>query len=81
MLDLSKDQLPMERALGVQWDTVKDAFTFSIAIKQYSVTRHSILPILSSIYDPLSFLSLISLFAKLILQNLSKVKFHWDEKV
>lgn len=80
-LDLSKDQLPMERALGVQWDIEKDAFTFSITIKQHSTTRRGILSIVSSIYDPLGFLSPIILSAKQILQNLCRIKLPWDDKV
>lgn len=46
-LDLSKDQLPMERALGVQWDIEKDVFTVSMTITQYSTMRSGILSIVS----------------------------------
>lgn len=33
-LDLSQDQVAMERALGVQWDVEQDILTFSITNKQ-----------------------------------------------
>lgn len=61
-LDLSKE-LPMERALGVQWDTETDRFTFSIAPKSHQITRRGILSVVCSIYDPLGFLAPISLVA------------------
>lgn len=59
----------------------KDAFTFSIAIKQRSITRRGTLSIVSSIYDPLGFLSPIILSAKQILQNLCRIKLPWYEKI
>lgn len=80
-LDLSKDELPMERALGVEWDVERDVFTFSITSKKEVLTRRGILSALSSIYDPLGFLSPVILTAKQILQHLCKLKFSWDESI
>lgn len=81
LLDLSRDQLPTERALGVQWDVEQDIFTFSIVNKHKPLTRRGILPIVSSIYDPLGFLAPVILPAKQILQHLCKLKFGWDERI
>lgn len=80
-LDLSKEQLSMERALGAQWDVERDVFTLSIAIKSHQITRRGILSIVCSIYDPLGFLAPITLVAKQILQSLCKLKLSWDEKI
>ena len=80
-LDLSRDQLPMERALGVECDVEHDVFTFSIANKHKPLTRHGILSALSSIYDPLGFLAPVIPPAKQILQHLCKMKFSWDETI
>ena len=80
-LDLSRDQLPMERALGVQWDVEQDSFTFSILNKHKPLTRRGILSSVSSIYDPLGFLSPVILPAKQILQQLCKLKLAWDEAI
>ncbi|KAK0133430.1 hypothetical protein N1851_031061 [Merluccius polli] len=80
-LDLSKEELPMERALGVQWDVERDQFTFSIAIKSHQTTRRGILSTVCSIYDPLGFLAPTTLVAKQILQKLCKLKLSWDEKI
>ena len=78
-LDLSKEELPMERALGVQWDVERDQFTFSIAIKSHQTTRRGMLSIVCSMYDPLGFLAPITLVAKQTLQSLCKLKLSWDE--
>lgn len=80
-LDLGKEQLPLERALGTQWDVEEDCFTFSITIKPHQTTRRGILSIVCSIYDPLGFLAPITLVAKQILQSLCKMKLTWDEQI
>ena len=78
-LDLDKDQLPMERALGAQWNVEQDTFTFSI--EPHSVSRRGILSIVSSIYDPLGFLAPVILPARQILQGLCKTKLGWDDQI
>jgi len=77
-LDLSKDQLPMERALGLQWCVQSDSFKFNIAISQRALTRRGILSMISSIYDPLGFLAPLTLPAKLLLQELCRQDLGWD---
>ncbi len=69
-LDLSKDQLPLERALGLQWFVQLDAFKFNITISDRAHTRRGILSVVSSIYDPIGFLCPLILPAKLLLQEL-----------
>ena len=78
-LDLDKEKLPIERALGIEWNTESDSFAIKVAIKDRALTRRGILSMVSSIYDPLGFLSPFTLKAKQILQGLCKVKSGWDE--
>ncbi|KAL7880597.1 hypothetical protein SRHO_G00028510 [Serrasalmus rhombeus] len=80
-LDLDRDKLPMERALGVDWCIESDSFKFRIFVKNMPVTRRGILSIVSSIYDPLGFLSPFILLAKTILQNLCRMKLTWDDEI
>src|SRR4029434_2266189 len=77
-LDLSKDQLPMERALGLQWCVQSDSFKFNITISERALTRRGILSMVSSIYDPLGFLCPLTWPAKLLLQELCRQNFGWD---
>ena len=69
-LDLNYDELPIERALGVQWCVESDIFRFRITIKDKPLTRRGILSIVSSIYDPLGFAAPFTLKAKKLLQDL-----------
>lgn len=73
-LDLNHDMLPMERVLGVQWCAEFDTFKFKVVLTDLRpFTRRGILSVISSIYDPLGFMSPVVLVAKKILQDLG-----WD---
>lgn len=81
-LDLDREKLPNERALGIQWNIENDTFTFQINMKSQPFTRRGpLVSMVSSVYDPLGFLSLFVLEAKLILQELCRMKFGWDEDI
>lgn len=56
-LYLNKNSALTERAVGIQWNVQADTFSFKIASKEKPATRRGILSIVSSIYDPLSFIS------------------------
>lgn len=47
-LDLDNDQLPTERALGVQWCTNSDTFKFKIEVQQKPCTSRGILSVWAS---------------------------------
>lgn len=80
-LDLCHDTLPDERVLGVNWCIETDSFKVRINAKPMTQTRRGILSFVSSIYDPLGFLSPVILPAKIILQELCGRKFSWDEDI
>jgi len=72
---------PIERALGVQWCVSSDTFGFSIIVKDRPATRRGILSVVSSVYDPLGFVSPFILSAKILLQDLCRKKLNWDDKI
>ncbi|KAK2879287.1 hypothetical protein Q8A73_007303, partial [Channa argus] len=80
-LDLDEGNLPMERALGIQWCAESDKFKFKINLKDRPHTRRGLLSLVSSIFDPLGFLAPIVLPAKKILQDLCRRKLSWDEQL
>ncbi|KAK0133432.1 hypothetical protein N1851_031063 [Merluccius polli] len=80
-LNLDKDQLHTERALGLQWCTESDNFTFNVQPKPQPLTRRGMLSMVCSIYDPLGFLTPFTLTAKFLLQELCKRNLGWDEEV
>ncbi|XP_048753936.2 uncharacterized protein LOC125665332 [Ostrea edulis] len=80
-LDLDCDTLPIERALGVQWCVDSDIFQFKLDFNKKPLTRRGILSMVSSMFDPLGFLAPLLLKAKVILQELCKLQFGWDDKM
>ena len=80
-LDLEHDELPVERALGVQWCTSTDSFRFKINLSDQPCIRRGILYVVSSVYDPMGFLAPLLLPVKLILKDPCKEKKGWDEEI
>lgn len=76
---LDKDQLPMERALGLWWCVESDTFKFKMTIKDHPCTRRGVLSTVSSVYDPLGFLAPFTLTAKVLLQELCRTRCGWDD--
>ena len=79
MVELKDDQGSYEQVLGVQWNLSEDHFQFQVLLKDK--TRRGILSALSSLFTPLGFVAPINLTALLILQDLCRLKFGWDEGI
>lgn len=63
-LDLDRENMPVERALGMHWNIENDTFRFQITLKNQTLTRRGILSIVSSVYDPLGLAAPFVLKAK-----------------
>ena len=81
VLDLDKDNLPSDRALGILWSAHTDSFGFQIAVKDKPATRRGILSVVSSIYDPLGFAAPATLPVKEILQDLCRHRMSRDDEI
>ena len=77
-LDIKADTLPLERALGVYWNTETDSFCFKIKLLEKKPTRRNILSLTSTVFDPMGFVSPFIMPAKLVLQNLCRMGLDWD---
>lgn len=80
-LDLDRDKLPLERALGLQWCVETDSFKFKLDVKPQSCTRRGMLSITSSVYDPMGFLAPVVLSAKIMQQELCRRGCKWDDTI
>ena len=80
-LDLDLDQLPLERALGVYWDAQTDTFKFKALQAYKPSTKRGVLSVVSSLFDPLGFLSPFVFTAKILLQELWRQKLSWDQEI
>ena len=69
------------RMLGLLWDVQTNGYKFDVHLPNRQVARRGLLSCLSSLYNPLGFVSPISLLAKQILHALWGRKFSWDEEV
>lgn len=78
-LDLNFDDLPIERALGIEWCVESDHFQFRLMLKDKPMTRRGILSTVASVYDPLGCLAPFILIGKRILQEMCRVNAGWDE--
>ena len=80
-LDLNKDELPIERALGIHWSMSEDSFFFKLSLKEKPATRRGMLSLACSMYDPLGFISPVIVVSKMLLQSLCRDKLGWDEPI
>ena len=81
LIDLSNDTLPAETALGIFWDVESDTLGYRVTDKDKPVTRRGILSKVSAVYDPMGMVGPVTLKAKQILQELTRLKLDWDEPI
>ncbi|XP_053398193.1 uncharacterized protein LOC123532323 [Mercenaria mercenaria] len=79
--DLLRDDLPIERALGIQWCVESDTFQFRITLKDKPFSRRGVLSTLGSVYNPLGFLAPVILIGKQLLQQMCKDQTDWDSSL
>ena len=80
-LDLNLESLPIEKSLGVQWDTNTDTLGIKIKSVEKPTTRRGLLSMMSSVYDPLGFVCPFVLQAKKIFQAECKSGKGWDTEL
>lgn len=80
-LYIGYDSLPMEKALGMCWNTESDTLTIYIGDKSKPLTKRGVLSVISSMYDPLGMVAPSLLHGRLIMQEASRLKLGWDETI
>ena len=80
-LELSENKLPTDRALGVTWDAQEDVFRFNALKREAATTKRTILSQAFSVWDPRGRLLPFSIRSKIILQNLNRLKYGWDDEL
>ncbi|XP_059217641.1 uncharacterized protein LOC131994780 [Stomoxys calcitrans] len=70
------------KTLGVGWDPNMDHFRFNVSFSHPSqMTKRKVLSLVARIFDPLGWLSPITVVAKLIVQKLWLLNIDWDETI
>ena len=80
-LELSEDKLPTDRTLGVIWDAQEDMLQFPGLKGDPGTTKRKILSQAFSVWDPRGLLLPFSIRSKIILQNLNRMKYGWDDEL
>ena len=56
-INLSVNDIPIERALGILWNPETDTFHIKYTLKSVLATKRGILSLINSIFDPLGFIT------------------------
>ncbi|XP_021963617.1 uncharacterized protein LOC110859062 [Folsomia candida] len=69
--------------LGIEWKPSSDVFTFSVQPSQHivKITKRQLLSELAKVFDPLGFLSPVTINAKVMFQQLWKDNVSWDDEL
>ena len=78
-LNLLHDELPIERALGLQCCIASDSFNFRITFADKPCTRRGVLSTVMSLYDPLGLIAPVTLTGRQIVQELCREGADWDD--
>ncbi|VDL74519.1 unnamed protein product [Nippostrongylus brasiliensis] len=77
---LSKSTVP--KVLGLKWNSAEDTITITCCYPdKTTITKRTVSEQISSIYDPLGWLTRLTLNAKLFQQNIWKFNYKWDEEL
>lgn len=77
-LNLSVDEPPVQRSLGVSWNIMSDTFTFHVPQSQTPFTRGGVLSTVNSLFDPLGFLAPVTIKGRLLLRELTNSNLEWE---
>ncbi|KAJ8941107.1 hypothetical protein NQ318_019112 [Aromia moschata] len=67
------------KVLGLQWQPKDDILSFSLDITEKRCSKRNILSTVARCFDPLGFLSPVTLKAKLLIKQMWILKLDWDE--
>ena len=83
-LNLHTDVLPIERALGVSWNVQSDRLGYQVEMNKFTnkpLTRRGMLSAIAAFYDPLGLAAPYIMRARMLLQELTRLRLGWDEAV
>ena len=73
--------LPVERALGVFWETNSDCFVYEFVKRNIADTRRKMLSLIASLFDPIGFLAPFLVRAKIPLQQVWQCGIGWNDVI
>ncbi|XP_012543125.1 uncharacterized protein LOC105840666 [Monomorium pharaonis] len=64
--------------LGITWNPTRDSFQFSIALA-IPTTKRAVLSTIAKLFDPLGWVTPVTLAAEVFMQQLWRLKLQWDD--
>lgn len=78
ILDLNKDELPIQHSLGMSWDLQQDSFSYKLTNEEKPITRRGVLSSINSLFDPLGFISPVILQGRILMRDIIAETTDWD---
>lgn len=82
-VDLDRGELPHAKTVGVLWSPVEEVFKFQVnqSAEKRDQTKRNFLKGIATLFDPLGLLTLYTVRAKILLQEMWASGVDWDEPV
>ena len=79
----SSDSQFVSKALGVSWNVSMDFFLYSVDVdaSKLSYTKAEMLSVVASIFDPLGFVSPVTITGMMLFQEANKLKVKWKQQL
>ncbi|CAL8130036.1 unnamed protein product [Orchesella dallaii] len=77
--ELAFDEDSSIKALGIIWHPRSDSFLFKVNSKSTACTKRELLSEIAKTFDPLGWLSPITINAKILFQELWQAQYGWDD--
>lgn len=69
----------VHRSLGLCWNLKDDTFRFTVPVKEKPFTRRGLLSTVNSLFDPIGFITPITISGKILLREATPPGVDWDE--
>ncbi|XP_062587040.1 uncharacterized protein LOC134248654 [Saccostrea cucullata] len=77
-IDLRLDEAPLQKSLGLTWDLQTDSFKVDVSLERKPFTKRGMLSTLNSLYDPIGFISPVTLKGKILFRKALTSPSDWD---
>ena len=78
-IDLRLDEAPLQKSLGLSWDLQTDSFKVDVSLELKPFTKRGMLSTLNSLYDPIGFISPVTLKGKILFRKALNSCSDWDD--
>lgn len=84
------DENNVQRVLGLLWNATSDEFTFSVNLNKINPvlisggrypTKREVLSVVMSVFDPLGFITPITIMGRILLQDIWRAGLGWDDEL